>query len=79
MDLQVSIGLYHLLDGVTNPQYKMLHFLTITFFYKENKALAFNRDRCCYLALCLRLILFHCIIIFLIISFFPLPVLVVGL
>jgi hypothetical protein len=26
-----------------------------------NKALAFNRDWCCYLALCLWLILFHCI------------------
>jgi hypothetical protein len=53
------IWLYHPLDGVTNPRYKLLHFSTITFFYKEKKALAFNRDRCCHLALCLQLILFH--------------------
>jgi hypothetical protein len=29
------------------------------FFFKDKKALAFNRDRCCYLAFCLQLILFH--------------------
>ncbi len=50
------------LDGVTNPKHKLLHFLTTKFFCKENKALAFNRDRCCHLVLCLQLILFHCIV-----------------
>jgi hypothetical protein len=53
------IGLYHPLDGITNPKYKLLHFLT-TDFFKEKKALASNWDRCFYLALCLRLILLHC-------------------
>jgi hypothetical protein len=54
-----SIGLYHPLDGVTNPRYTLLCFLTTNFFYKEKKALAFNWDRCCHLALCLRLIHLH--------------------
>ncbi len=54
-----TIGLYHPLDRVTNPKYKLLHFLTTIFFYKEKKALAFNWDRCCHLAFCLQLILFH--------------------
>jgi len=54
------IGLHHPLDGVTNPEYKLLHFLQlIKFFCKEKKALAFSRDRCWDLALCLQLILFH--------------------
>jgi len=53
------IGLYHPLDCVINPKYKLLHFLTTIFFYKEKKALAFNWDRCCHLALCLQLILFN--------------------
>jgi hypothetical protein len=48
------------LDDITNAKYKLLHFLTTKFFYKEKKALAFNRDRCCHLALCLQLILFPC-------------------
>ncbi len=26
------IGLHHLLDGVTNPEYKLLHFIQLTFF-----------------------------------------------
>ena len=44
-----------------NPEYKLLCFIQLTkFFCKEEKALAFNRDRCCHLVLCLRLILFHC-------------------
>jgi hypothetical protein len=51
------IGLYHPLDDITNPKCKLLHFFTITFFNKEKKALAFNRDRCCHLVLCLRLIM----------------------
>jgi hypothetical protein len=53
------IGLHHPLDGVTNPEYKLLRFIQLTNFLQEKKALAFNRDRCCHLALCLRLILFH--------------------
>jgi hypothetical protein len=54
------IGLYHPLDGITNPKYKMLHFLTTkNNFREEKKAVAFNWDRCCHLALCLRLILSH--------------------
>ncbi len=56
----VRIGLHHPLDGVTNPEYKLLCFIQLTkFFYKEEKALAFNRDGCCHLALCLQLILFQ--------------------
>ena len=53
------MGLDHSLDGGTNPKYKLLCFLTANFFGKEKKALAFNPDRCCHLALCLWLILFH--------------------
>ncbi len=52
------IGLYYTLDDITNPNYKLLHFLT-TIFCKEKKALAFNRDRCYHLALCLWSILFQ--------------------
>ncbi len=29
------IGLYHPLDGVTNPKYKLLHFLTTNFWKRE--------------------------------------------
>ncbi len=54
------IGLHHPLDGVTNPEYKLLRFIQLTkFFCKEKKAFALNWDTCCHLALCLRLILFH--------------------
>jgi hypothetical protein len=53
----------HPLDGITNPKYKLLHFLTTKVFCKEKKALAFNRDRCCHLVLCLQLMLFHCMIL----------------
>ncbi len=50
----LTIGLYHLLDGVTNTRYKLLRFLrTKIKFCKYKRALAFNRDRCCHLALCL--------------------------
>jgi hypothetical protein len=52
------IGLHHSPDGITNPRYKLLCFIT-TIFCKEKNALAFNRDRCCHLALCLWLIPFH--------------------
>jgi hypothetical protein len=58
------MGLDHPLDGVTNPKYKLLHILLTKFFCKEKKALAFNRDRCYHLVLCLQLILFHCKMIF---------------
>ncbi len=55
----LSIGLHHPLDGVTNPKYKLLRFIHLTFFCKKKWALAFNWDRCCHLALFLWLILFH--------------------
>ncbi len=55
----IAIGLYHPRDGVTNPKYKLLHFLTTKLIWKDRKAQAFNRDRYSHLALCLLLILFH--------------------
>ncbi len=54
------MGLYHPLDGDTNLKYKLLCFLTPNKKNSKKKALAFNRDRCCHLALCLQSILFHC-------------------
>jgi hypothetical protein len=54
-----QIGLFHPLDGITNPKYKMLCFLTTKILKKEKKALSFNWDKCCHQALCLQLILFH--------------------
>ncbi len=57
-----AMGLHHPLDGVTNPEYKLLPFIQLTkFFCKEKKALAFNWDRRCHLMLRLRFILFHCL------------------
>jgi hypothetical protein len=53
------MGVYHPLDGVTNLKYKLLYFLTPNKKISKRKALAFNRDRCCHLAICLQLILFH--------------------
>ncbi len=53
-----AIGFYHPLDGVTNLKYKLLCFLTPNKKFSK-KALAINQDRCCHLALCLQLILFH--------------------
>ncbi len=58
-DAVCSIGLHHPLDGVTNPKYNLLCSLSTSFFCKEKKTLAFNQNRCCHLALCLRPILFH--------------------
>ncbi len=52
------MGLYHALDSVTNLKYK-LYFLTPNKKFSKRKALAFNRDRCFHLVICLRLILFH--------------------
>jgi len=53
------MGLYHPLDGDTNLKYKLLHFLTPNKKIQRQKALAFNRERCCHLVFCLQLILFH--------------------
>ncbi len=53
------MGLYHPLDGVTNLKYKLLYFLIPNKKNSKRKALAFNWDRCCHLAICLWLILFH--------------------
>jgi hypothetical protein len=53
------MGLYHSLDGNTNLKHKLLCFLTSNKKISKKKALAFNRDRCCHLVLCLWLILFH--------------------
>jgi hypothetical protein len=53
------MGLYHPLDGNINLKYKLLCFLTPNKKLSKKKALAFNRERCCHQALCLRLILFH--------------------
>jgi len=53
------IGLYHPLNGITNLKYKLMCFLTINKKISKRNALAFNWDRCCHLALCLRLIVFH--------------------
>ncbi len=56
-----SMRLCHPPDGSTSPKYKLLRYITTKFFCKEKNALAFNRDRCCHLVLCLRLIPFHSI------------------
>jgi hypothetical protein len=53
-----SIGHSHPLNGITNPKYKLLRFLTTNFF-KEKKALFFNWDGCCHVALRSWLIIFH--------------------
>ncbi len=54
--------LCHPPDGSTSPKYKLLCFITAKFFFcKEKNAIAFNRDRCCHLVLCLQLIPFHCL------------------
>ncbi len=50
--ISIEIGLHHSPDGITNPKYKLLCFITIIF-------LAFRWDRCCHLVLCLQLIPFH--------------------
>jgi hypothetical protein len=51
-----SMRLSHPPDGSTSPKYKLLCFITTKKICKEKNALAFNRDRCCHLVLCLRLI-----------------------
>jgi hypothetical protein len=47
--------LYHPLDGITNLKYKLLYFLTPNEKNSKRKALAFNRDRRCHLAIRLQL------------------------
>jgi hypothetical protein len=55
-----AMRLCHPPDGSTSPEYKLLCFITSKkFFCKEKNALAFNRDRCCHLVICLQLIPFH--------------------
>ncbi len=54
-----TVKLCHPPDGSTSPKYKLLCFITAKLFYKEKNALAFNRDRCCHLVLCLQLIPFY--------------------
>jgi len=57
--LTKATRLCHPPDGSVSPKYKLLCFITIKKNCKEKNALALNRDRCCHLVLCLRLILFH--------------------
>ncbi len=52
------MGLYHLLDGITNLKYKLLYFLTPNITNSKRKALALNRDRCCHLVICLHLLFY---------------------
>ncbi len=49
--------LCHPPDGSTSPKYKVL--IHHNLFYQIQNALAFNRDMCCHLVLCLRLLPFH--------------------
>ncbi len=51
--------LCHPPDGSTSPKYRLLCFITTKIFCKEKNTLAFNRDRCCHLVLCLQLIPFY--------------------
>ncbi len=53
------MGLYHPPDGIPNLEYKLLYFLTPNKKNSKRKALTFNQDKCCHLAICLRSILFH--------------------
>ncbi len=48
-------------DSRTCPSISCCIFNKHNFFYKEQNALAFNWDMCCHLALCLQLIIFHCV------------------
>jgi hypothetical protein len=57
--LSLLIGLYHPPIGVTNLKYKLSCLITPNKKISKWKALAFNRDRCCHLALCLGLIFIH--------------------
>ncbi len=56
----VSMRRCHPPDGSTSPKYKLLCFkLENHLFCQIKNALAFNRDTCCHLVLCLRLLPFH--------------------
>jgi hypothetical protein len=35
------IGLHHPLDGVTNPKYKLLHLIQLTFFFQKEESPSF--------------------------------------
>ena len=37
----LSIGLYHPLDGVTNPKYNLLHFKQLTIFFQKEESPSF--------------------------------------
>ncbi len=37
----VLIGLHHPLDGVTNPKYKLLHFIQLTFSLQKEEGTSF--------------------------------------
>jgi hypothetical protein len=37
----VTIGPYHLLDGVTNPMYKLLCFIQLTIFLQKEEGTRF--------------------------------------
>ncbi len=60
-----TMRLCHPPDGSTSPKYRLLCFITTKKICKEKNTLAFNRDRCCPLVLCLRLIPFHSQVCFL--------------
>jgi hypothetical protein len=64
MKMSFTMRLCHPPDGSTSPKYKLLYFITTKIFCKEKNTLAFNRDRCCHLVLCLQLIPFHYNILF---------------
>jgi len=57
-----TMRLCHPPDGSTSPKYKLPCFITTKKICKEKNVLAFNRDRCCRLVLCLRLIPFHLLV-----------------
>ncbi len=55
-----SLHTVYVIQWGSVTQYKLLCFITTKIFFgKEKNTLAFNRDRCCHLVLCLQLIPFH--------------------
>jgi hypothetical protein len=40
-EISIVIGLYHPLDGITNPKYKQLPFLTNEFFLQREEGTSF--------------------------------------
>ncbi len=59
LTIHILKRLHHSQDGSTYSKYKLMCFIYISFFRKEQNTLAFNRDTWCHLALCLQLILLH--------------------